>query len=122
MTPREFSVAYGLPVTKKLTGSNIEPIRIQPNADRYLIVFQTIGSDIGISPDSQWSESTDWRTIAAGGDATEFTHALHGALVNCGWTIRVIGVIGTFTIYVTEGRMSPIITVVERVNTSEVNK
>lgn len=122
MTPREFEVAYGLPVTTKLTGSNIEPIRIQPNADRYLIVFQTIGSDIGVSPDSNWSDSTDWLTISAGSGLTIFTHALHGALVNCGWTIRVLGVIGTFAIYVTEGRMSPIITVVERGKTSEIDK
>ncbi len=106
MLPREFLARYGQVKTTFLVSANTDPIRIQEDADRYLLCFWATAGDFGIQPTGQADFVISPQRFVFGSPPIFLTHALHGALVNTAWFI--VPTISGQDITYMEGFMRPV--------------
>lgn len=107
MTPYDFLGVYGNVIPKTLSGDNIDGIRIAPSDHRYLLAFWWCDADAAISPLFDMVITPPGTNFPLGSQPLIFTHALHGSLVNMGFHVVPIGVVGTFSLVIVEGVAKP---------------
>lgn len=103
--PDDFYSTYGTPIPKTYNISGDDVLIIPANTHRYLLAFMASTGNLSITPENDGQLTWDVPNFGAGALPLIFTHALHGALVNLGFRVHHIGVVGTFSILVCEGRM-----------------
>lgn len=111
MLPSEFYSLYGKPVFRTVTLDdpvNNFRLSVIPSDDRYLLIFYLRTFTAWLVPDSAAQTSEGGFQISAAGPPTVFTHALHGAAVNLGWS--VIRDTDNCEVTVMEGFMRPVTT------------
>ena len=116
MTPFEFSERFGTPVVRTVNLPAFGIHRVQPNPDRFLLVWWAASVVVDIYPDSQFQLSGSGTDFGPTSPPILLTHALHGSLVNMGWSVFGGGGPSLFT-YIEGFIRSPKVTNGKRVPT-----
>lgn len=108
MLPSQFLELYGQVVIRAGESLSLAPgsfFRGLPNPDRYLLCINCISGSAAIWWDSEATAADPFHQVLIAPETREIVHALHGAWVNTGYTVR-FDVPGT-ALSIIEGFMRP---------------
>lgn len=103
MTPEQFARQHGRPAISVITLNPGVPVLIPEDWHRYLLVFWNVPNNVIIRPQGDGSVVVPGYNMNSGTEPLILTHALHGSLVNIGYSVETAG--PATTICVLEGQM-----------------